>query len=148
MYSIFLNISFSDATGPLSGTVPAIVGLFIALTILLILFCFMFKLFTQSRYPRARAYADANQDPPDITVEGKSRYVLISGLIPDTRNPKYIYLSILFFKGVWSVKLSKKSNSYYYLVVFECNIWNQVWHKNEFRCVYKIYIEYFLFFKL
>ena len=95
-----LTSQFSDSTGPLSGTVPAIVGLFIALTILLILFCFMFKLFTQSRYPRARAYADANQDPPDITVEGKSRYVLISGLIPDTRNPKYIYLSILFFKGV------------------------------------------------
>ena len=60
----------SDVSGPLSGTVPAIVGLFIALSILLFLFCFMFKLFTQSRWARARAYADANQPPPTITLEG------------------------------------------------------------------------------
>jgi len=73
-----------DATGPLSGTVPAIVGLFIALTILLILFCFMFKLFTQSRYPRARAYADANQDPPDITVEDEQIDLEKQRLYPET----------------------------------------------------------------
>ena len=63
-------IFFSDSTGPLSGTVPAIVGLLITLSILLLLFCFMFKLFTQSRWARARAYADAGQPPPTITLEG------------------------------------------------------------------------------
>jgi hypothetical protein len=73
-----------DATGPLSGTVPAIVGLFIALTILLILFCFMFKLFTQSRYPRARAYGDANQDPPDITVDDEQIDLEKQRLYPET----------------------------------------------------------------
>ena len=64
----------SDSTGPLAETtVPAIVGLFIALTILSFLLCFMFKLFTQSRWARARAYADANQPPPTITLEGKKK---------------------------------------------------------------------------
>jgi len=59
-----------DSLGPLAETtVPAIVGLFIGLTILLFLFCFMFKLFTQSRWARARAYADAGQPPPTITLE-------------------------------------------------------------------------------
>merc|ERR1712223_1381674 len=59
-----------DSAGPLAETtVPAIVGLFIGLTILLFLFCFMFKLFTQSRWARARAYADAGQPPPTITLE-------------------------------------------------------------------------------
>ena len=62
----------SDAAGPLTETtVPAIVGLFIALTILSFLLCFMFKLFTQSRWARTRSYADAGQPPPTITLEGK-----------------------------------------------------------------------------
>ena len=65
----------TDSAGPLAETtVPAIVGLFIGLTILLFLFCFMFKLFTQSRWARARAYADAGQPPPTITLEGKFFY--------------------------------------------------------------------------
>ena len=73
---IIVNIHLiTDSAGPLAETtVPAIVGLFIGLTILLFLFCFMFKLFTQSRWARARAYADAGQPPPTITLEGKFFY--------------------------------------------------------------------------
>ena len=67
-----INSLIADSAGPLAETtVPAIVGLFIGLTILLFLFCFMFKLFTQSRWARARAYADAGRPPPTITLEGK-----------------------------------------------------------------------------
>ncbi len=67
----------SDAAGPLTETtVPAIVGLFIALTILSFLLCFMFKLFTQSRWARTRSYADAGQPPPTITLEGKRALIV------------------------------------------------------------------------
>ena len=34
----------------------------------------MFKLFTQSRWARARAYADAGRPPPTITLEGKNLF--------------------------------------------------------------------------
>lgn len=60
-----------NTAGPLTETtVPAIVGLFITLTILAFLLCFMFKLFTQSRFARTRAYADANI-PPTIVLEDR-----------------------------------------------------------------------------
>lgn len=63
-------LSISDARGPLSKTgVPTIVGLGIGLSILSLLLCLMFRLFSRSRWSRSRGYADANI-PPTIILEG------------------------------------------------------------------------------
>ena len=66
-------IHFPESGASLTpSSVPTIVGLSLCLSILALLLCFMFKLFSRSRWARSRGYADANAPPPTITLEGQS----------------------------------------------------------------------------